>query len=51
MGNSNHISRRINTKSIKRIYEYCDPETVTEELSPLCTSTTSPDMESISSTQ
>jgi hypothetical protein len=34
---------------MKRIYEHCDPEAVSEELSPLCT--TSPDMESISSTQ
>jgi hypothetical protein len=49
MGNSNHIGTRINTKSIKRIYEHCDPETVTEELSPLFI--TSLDMESISSTQ
>jgi hypothetical protein len=30
MGNSNYIGTRINTTSIKRIYEHCDPETETE---------------------
>jgi hypothetical protein len=49
MGNSNHIGTRIKTTSIKRIYKHCDPEIGTEELSPV--RTTSPDMESISSTQ
>jgi hypothetical protein len=49
MGNSNYIGTRINTTSIKRIYEHCDPETETKKLSLL--RTTSPNMESISSTQ
>jgi fumarate reductase subunit D len=32
MKNSNHTGTRTNMTSIKRIYEYCDPETETEKL-------------------